>query len=319
MYYNPYSLISDMRGLGADASSFVAPAVIPNPRAGKVSAEKWLLLWGEWAAAREVVLRDWASVLDELVALKAATCADLAAYNQAALTHWAKEVVVSVKMIKAGAKVSEVPKPPLPAIFAAEVRVVDQGEGAFSIQHRLPCARDSRGKFTATFPDFAQLRVFGKESLVAGGATPRGGEAQLGLFLAAGAPWAAEVFTTIIVSAIAGATIAFSIDRLIDGFTGEEIKKINADMKRGSEEAGLARSKAQLQCVTVTIAATGGAALSVDDLEKIRAGCARESLAVSPIVEIPKEGIGFGTSILLGGLGVAVVIGAVAVLRSQRS
>lgn len=316
-YFSPYPVIADLRGdLG-----FVAPAKIPDPRKSKANAERFFALWGEWAADREVVLAEWAATLDKLVKLKAATCVDLQSYNREALLHWSKQVVMSVKLIEAGAPDDEVPQPPLPALLAENVRVIDKGNGSFSIQTLLPCPRDSKGNFTSKFPDFSKLRLFGTRDQVTGASTPSGGPPQLGFAAVAAriaAPWAARVFSRIIIAAIGGATIAFTVDRLMSGFRNEEVERMKVDMKRGSEEAGRDRSKFQLNCVELTVKSIGRD-LTPDEVERIRLQCVDEALKVNPVVkgqEIGTGGIGMG--ILLGGLGIAAVLGSFAYFRRRQ-
>lgn len=316
-YFSPYPVIADLRGdLG-----FVAPAKIPNPRNGAADAERFFALWGEWAADREVVLAEWAATLDKLVRLKAVTCVDIQAYNRDALTHWAKQVVMSIKLIEAGAPENEVPQPPVPALFAQDVRVIDKGKGAFSIQTLLPCPRDSKGNFISKFPDFSNLRLFGTRDQTTGAATPSGGTHQLGFAAVAArvaAPWAARVFSRIILAAIGGATVAFTVDRLISGLRNEEVERMKVDMKRGSEESGRDRSKFQLNCVELTIKSIGRD-LTAEEVEKIRLQCVDDALKVNPIVKGQEIGTGnLGMGILLSGLGIAAVLGSFAYFRKQQ-
>ena len=305
-YFSPHPVIADLR---SPALGFVAPVAIPDPRRGRAAAQRFLKLWASWAGARERTLQAWASDLDDLISLRSATCAELSRYNKAALLHWAEEVVMSVKIIKAGASADEVPQPPLPALFAAEVKVVDRGEGRFSILTRLPCKRDAAGRFIDVFPDFSKLAVWGRPQQVEGASTPRGGQAQLG---------ALPALAWVVIAGLLAGAVAFSVDRFVAGWTNEDQTRATKEMQGVAAEQGRERAKFQLNCLREALEAVGPG-VTPEQFDKIQAQCIDAAERLIPIPEpkfFPERSIGMG--LLLGGLGVAVVVGSFAYFRRQQ-
>lgn len=312
-YYSPYPLISSLRSAPAGLG-FVAPAAIPDPRTSDAAMKRFLEVWGEWAEARERTITKWGSDIDDLIKLKAATCDGIARYNKAALLHWAREVSMAVRLIKAGASQDQIPMPLFPVIFAAEMRFLEKGpEGRPLILHRLPCRKDKRGRFIDTFPDFSQLRIFGPPEALREAFTPPGTEQFSGFFLAA-LPWAGRI---IIAGILAGAVV-FSLRELRLGYTQEEVEKEKGEILRTEVESDAARAATEKECLAQSIAAVGRP-VTPDEMDKIISQCLDLSLKVHPLRKGQKiGGTSLGLGLLLGGLGIAAVIGSFAYFRRQQ-
>jgi hypothetical protein len=297
-------------GAGEDERRFVPPPKFPNPLASDEDARQFLKIWGAWAAARERTIGQWASDLDDLIKLQSATCEELDRYNEAALRHWAEEVAMAHRLISAGANPDDIPMPVVPAVFASELKFVERGVGDFSILHKLPCKRDRLGRFVSKFPDFSRLRVFGKQEQIASAFTPSGG--QLAGF------FALPVWAVLVITGVVAGTIIVSMKEFRRALTGEDVARMQVEMLRAEMEGDAARSKFQLKCMETSIAALPGDP-TAEQIATIRAGCIEDAIKVHPVrkgQEIQAGSIGKG--ILLGGLGIAAVIGSFAYFRSRQ-
>lgn len=306
--YNPYSLISDMRGLGAGEARFVAPAVIPNPSKSESSAREFMRIWIAWAADRELLLRDWAGDIDSLIANKAATCEALREYNDAAIAHYVEEVKMGQRFILGGVKESDLPPPFFPLVFASSTRIksidfefIDWPTGRVTIEYDLPCGTNGQ------FPDFAAMRSFGDPRDVSGALTPPGG-AQLGL---AQLPvWAIVALTTIVV----GGTLL--LVNMFRDWTRTQQLEVEKQLRSQDAAQDKERASANARCVDLAVAKFPD--MTPEELSRIRAECVLEANKLFPPLRAISSS-SLGTSILLGGLGVAAVVGSVAYFKRRKS
>lgn len=314
-YYSPYAVISSMRGQGLGQAlgqnEFLSQQIktflaTVDPLSSDEAMKGYLAVWGQWAAARERTLEEWASTIDELVANKAATCLAIATYNKAAVIHWVEEVDMASKFIAAGASKSQVPVPPFPILFATTTRFVQKNTAFGPLQVPIPFVGCKRGD---VFPDFSKLRILGPPGSVAGSLTKQGQE--LGLF---GLPaWAAIV----VVGVIAGG-IVLSFRELRKLITREEIAKQKVEMLKTEVESDAARDSFQQSCMDKGRAAIGRE-LTFEENDRLVAQCLEVALKVNPLrkgQKIAESGLGMG--LLLGGLGIAAVVGSFAYFRRQQ-
>lgn len=310
-YYNAHPILTNMNGAMSESGRrFVPPEMFPDPRASDAATVEFLKVWGDWAAARERTIGDWASDLDDLIKLQAATCVEIDLYNKAALKHWAEEVAMAHRLILAGASPDDIPMPVTPAIFASEVKFVERGVGDFSIIHKIPCKRDRRGRLISKFPDFSKLRVFGKPEQVASAFTKSGGELA-GFF-------ALPVWAILVITGVVAGTIVLSISELRKAITGEDVERLKVEMLRLETESDAARSEFQLHCMQTSIEALPGTP-TMEKIAAIRAACIEDAIKVHPsregqAIETPSLGKG----LLLGGLGVAAAMVSISYFRSRQ-
>ena len=308
--YDPYALISDMRGgLAGLGAAFVPPAVIPNPSKSEKNAREFMRIWIAWAAAREVTLREWASAIDSLISNKSATCAEIAKYNDAAIAHYVTEVEMGLRFILGGVSQKDLPTPFFPLVFASSTRIeditgfADWPTGRVTIKYTLPCGTNG------VFPDFAAMRVFGDPRDVSGAKTPPG-QQQLG-FLAALPAWAIVSLAAIVF----GGT--FLIVNAFRDWTSTQQTREEAKLRDQEAEQNKRRAEFQGNCVERSIAKLEGK-MSAADFLRIRAECLEEANKVFPqLTRAPSETT-LGTSILLGGLGIAAVVASIAFFKSQK-
>lgn len=311
-YYSPYPLISSLRGqsLGQDeafqprrVAKFLAEV---DPRSSDEAMKGYLAVWGQWAAARERTIAKWGSTIDDLIKLKAATCDELRRYNKAALLHWAREVQMAVRLIEAGAAKDQVPMPLFPVVFAAEMRFIEKGpQGRPLILHRLPCKKGDR------FPDFSKLRIFGPPDQVEEAFTRPGQEQLSGFF-------ALPVWAIVVISGLIAGTIVLSFRELRLGYTGEEVEKEKGEILRTEVESDAARAETEKECLAKSLAAIGRP-VTPDEMSKIIDQCLNLALKVHPLRKGQKiGGASLGLGLLLGGLGIAAVIGSFTYFRRQQ-
>lgn len=312
--FSPYANLATMSGLalGAGEGRFVPPASIPDPRTSDANAEKFLRIFGEWAAAREITISQWASDIDDLLKLRAVTCAELQRYNDAAIAHFTVEVNMARKLILAGADPDVVVPPPIPALFGSDIKFSEKPGELIGINVSIPCRRSRSGRLLSVFPDFDKMRVFGKQVQIAGSFTQSGG--QLAGLPVLAITWAGRI----ILAAVIGGAVFLSLREFRKLITGEEVAKLEADMFRADVENDADRGAFALKCMTSSLEALGPNP-SQEAISRVRAECIEDATKVFPPKERPDlRAGGLAKGILLSGLGVAAVIGSIAFFRSRQ-
>lgn len=316
-YYSPYPTMSDMNGmfaLGTGAVRFVPPRRIPDPRTSDKSAREFMAIWIAWASAREQTLSDWAMHIDNLISNSAASCQSIVEYNAAAIAHFHVETDMAVRFIKAGLEVGDsaaegLAVPLFPALYGSQidVRDVPGAPGRVSIHPILPAC----GRGTSGFPDFSRLRIFGPPAGIEGSKTPHG--TGLGVVPAIG--WAAVALTV----AIFGGT-ALLMHIAFKGMSDRELFDADRAMRGQGLENRASRAGTNDSCVqdALDAAKAAGKTLSLEENLNLRRECAAWALAIHPDLEHLKPPSGLGRGLLLGGLGIAAVIGAFAYFKGQK-
>lgn len=274
-----------------------AAAPLPDPRRGEADAREFLRVFGLWSDKREKTLSEWASNLDDLIKQKAATCAELHRYNQAAMQLFANQSMVRIKLVLAGADPKEVEAPPYPTLFAEEVRVSQPSQGAFEIAYKLPCPAG------ATYPEFSRLKVWGPPLRTAGAATaslPFPTSTLAGPFGALPiliATWAGRI---LLAGIIAWATVS-----VIEAFSTLWSDKEVTDIHRAilAEEAERDRDRAQF--VNDCVQKSDGSREAID-------ACQDAGQRTFPPREIQPNTGGAGRFVLLAGLAALAIFGGLA-------
>lgn len=292
---------------------WVPPPDMPrDPLASDAAMGRWLEVWAEWATAMHLVIATWAGDIDELVELKAVTCAELKEYNDSAIQLWRREAWMARKLILAGGDPDRIPMPPTPALFASNVKVFGASVGGTTvypqelpdIRYTLPCLRSSR------YPNFSELAVFGKKEQIAAAYTPSGGQ------LAVAFP----IWAWIVLAAIGSGTLIVSLQLLRGMFTDDDIAETNQEMFRQVGEQNSLRVEMHSRCIRESLAAIGREPTATEHSE-IRDRCAGWALKIVPPVKPPyaSTSVGWGTYLLLGGLGIAAVIGSAAYFKGKKA
>lgn len=315
MRYDVFPLVSDLKGRFA-LGEFTPPKFIPDPRKSDISARIFIEIWIAWAADREQKIREWATTIDNLIATKSATCAAIREYNDAAIALYVREVEMGERFILGGISRSDLPPPFFPLVFASSTRtksinfkLLDWPTGRLTIEYDLPCPPvDPFGPNPdprLVFPDFSKLRVFGDPRDVASVKTPSG----LGALQAVG--WAA-----VVLGAALGATAVLSIREAFRGVNNTELAEINGEIVDKNFDADFNRANENRDCVDDSLRKLGRE-LTVSELLSIRTECARIADGLFPRAETIAEPKSFGFALLLGGVGIAAIVGSIAYFRRE--
>jgi hypothetical protein len=295
-----------MPGLG-----FTAPAVIPDPRHSDEAAKSFLNVWGAWAGAQETLISQWASTLDDMIKMQAATCEDVDQYNRAALSLFAEQSLMRIRLIKAGVGSDEIDLPPFPVLFAAQVNVTQPAPGSFNLAYTLPCAMKDQ-KFVGDL-DYSQLKTFGPPQRTGATAamTPFPSPTGFGALPVVVATWAGRALLAGIL--LWGTVEVIGAFRKL--FSNEEIARIQAQIRSTSVEQDKNRADFVKTCFEQSIEVLPRP-VSPEALKQVRAECHGQGQVVFPPREEPDVTgpSGFETFLIIAGAG-ALVAGGVFALR----
>ncbi len=219
------------RPLGAEA-----PTMIPDPRESDAAAKAFLQVWGDWSDRRERLLQKWGSDIDDLIKMRAATCSEIDRYNRAAISLLGAQATMRIRLIKSGAE--NVAVPPFPTLFAEVVQVGQPAPGVFRMAYKIPCVKGAR------YPDFSKMKVWGKQTRVAGASTPiqTAGLAGLPALII---PWAGRIIFTLALGAAAG----FVIIQFRKLFSDADVRQIHAEILAKEAERDSDRAAFVKACV----------------------------------------------------------------------